>query len=461
MTAAKVYSLEVLREGQRQAATFEEAMAVRERGPDVGRAPAKKKLNYLLRSSYRQTSVKDLLSLDDDQARGFLERIRWGHLGENRQVCPKCGTIDTHIWCKAPRRWKCRAKMCGHQFTVLQGTRLHGAKKSYQELLALLFEFVEGKDSVSARQLCGKHNLAYHTAYVMFMKVREAIADSMKAEPKLTGYIQADAAYFMKYVRPGNVGTGAALTAKRDQKNAGLDGSGKLKVTVSPKMHALVVFVQAGPPKKRRYKVAVVKTENQVELLTLGKEYCDRNALLTTDGHAGYNFYTGAFQQHYVVDHTSEFLNEDGMHTNLAEGFFSRMRSAETGAWHKMTLAHIEDYGWEFAWRQTMVGYSNLEQLEDLLARMLRTGRAVRYGGYWCKSQAAPGRVADAQDDVLAAEVAKEAVPKKRGRPRAGTVRAQTPEVAKRRYIRRTSLTRGAAAVPGSSVRQNSGDDSS
>ena len=76
--------------------------------------------------------------------------------------------------------------MCGHQFTVLQGTRLHGSKKSYQDLLALLFEFVEGKDSISARQLSGKHDLAYHTAYVLVMKVREAIADSMKAEPKLS-----------------------------------------------------------------------------------------------------------------------------------------------------------------------------------------------------------------------------------------------------------------------------------
>jgi len=417
-------------------------------GPDVGRPDVKKKTNYLLKAEYRGTSVQKLLRLSDDDARAFFERIRWGHLGEGQQVCPKCGSIDSHYWCKAPHRWKCRNKVCGHQFTVLQGTRLHGAKKTYQEMLALLFEFVEGKDSVSARQMGGKYDLAYHTAYVLGMKVREAIADSMKAEPKLTGYIQADAAYFMKYVRPGNVGTGAALAARRDQKNAGLDAEGKAKVTVSRRMHAMVVFVQAGPPGQRRYKVAVVKTENQVDLLTLGKEYCDREGLLTTDGHAGYNFYTGAFQQHYVVDHTTEFYSDEGMHTNLAEGFFSRIRSAETGAWHKMTLAHIEEYGWEFAWRQTMVGRSNLEQLEDLLARVLKFGRATRYADYWCKSKTAPSRVPDAGDDALAMEVDKDSVPKKRGRPSADTVRPQVPERPKRKYIRRTSLTKGAGKMP-------------
>ncbi|WP_119353341.1 IS1595 family transposase [Azohydromonas sediminis] len=417
-------------------------------GPDVGKPQAPEKTNYLLKADYRTTSVQKLLQLSDDEARAFFERIRWARLGEGRQVCPQCGSIDSHYWCKGPRRWKCRNKVCGHQFTVLQGTRLHGAKKTYQELLALLFEFVEGKDSVSSRQLSGKYDLAYHTAYVLGMKVREAIADSMKAEPKLTGYIQADAAYFMKYVRPGNVGTGAALAAKRDQKNAGLDSEGKTKNTVSPRMHALVVFVQTGPVGTRRYKVAVVKTENQVDLLTLGKEYCDREGLLTTDGHSGYNFYTGAFQQHYVVDHTTQFFTDEGMHTNLAEGFFSRMRSAQNGAWHKMTLAHIEEYGWEFAWRQTMVGRSNLEQLEDLLARMLNSGRSGRYADYWKKSAAAPSRVPDAEDDAVAMEVDKQSVPKKRGRPSADTVRPQVPERPKRKYTRKTSLTKGAGQMP-------------
>jgi hypothetical protein len=270
----------------------------------------------------------------------------------------------------------------------------------------------------------------------------------MKAEPKLTGYIQADAAYFMKYVRPKNVGTGAALAAKRDQKNAGLDAEGKTKNTISAKMHALVVFVQAGPPGHRRYKVAVVKTENQVDLLTLGKEYCDRGALLTTDGHAGYNFYSGAFQQHYVVDHTTTFYNDDGMHTNQAEGFFSRMRSAESGAWHKMTLGHIEEYGWEFAWRQSMVGHSNRDQLEDLLGRLLRTGRATRYADYWGKSKTTPKPTVEPGADAVAMEVQKDSVPKKRGRPAADTVKPQVPEVPRRKYKRRGSLTRGAAGRP-------------
>jgi len=418
-------------------------------GPDA-RWTRDQKTNYLLKAAYRKTSLPKLLRLSEDDARALFEKIRWGHLGQNKQVCPKCGTIDTHYWCSTPRRWKCRGKLCGHQFTVLQGTRLHGTKQSYQDLLGLLFEFVEGKDSRSARCMAGTYDLAYHTAYVMLMKVREAIADSMLAEPPLTGYVQADAAYFMKYVRPGNVGTGASLAAKRDRKNAGLDEAGKTKNSISPKMHALVVFVQAAQPGMRRYKVALVKTENQVDLLTLGKQFCDADAVLTTDGHSGYNLFSGMFQEHLVIDHSSVFADQDGNNTNLAEGFFSRMRSAEAGAWHKMTLGHLEGYGWEFAWRQAMVEHTNLDQLKDLLGRILKSGRAVEYRDYWCKSIASPARKVEAGARAKATEVDKDTVPARRGRPLKDSVRPQVPERPKRKYARRSSLVRGAGKQPGS-----------
>lgn len=66
------------------------------------------------------------------------------------------------------------------------------------------------------------------------------------------------------------------------------------------------------------------------------------------------------------------------------------MRSAGAGAWQKMTVAHLEECGWEFAWRQTMVGRSNLDQLEDLLRRVLKSGRATEYREYWESRQQGP-----------------------------------------------------------------------
>lgn len=417
-------------------ASFDDVDTDAARGPDAAWAPPSKGRNYLLRSAYRQTGLLDILGKGEAGLQAYLAGIRWGGHGEGKQVCPSCGTVDTHYWCASVNRWKCRDKTCGKQFSLFSGTRFHNMKMSVEQFAGILFQFVEAKDSVSARELSGLYDLNHQSVHVTTLKIREAIRETMSAEPLLSGYVQADAAYFMKYQRPGNVGTGASLSAKRDQKNAGLDESGKVAQTVNPKMHALVVFVQSGQKGRRRYKVAVVKTENQVDMLTLGQQFCVKGALLVTDQHSAYNFFTGEFDAHYRVNHSKEFMNDDGFHTNHAEGFFARMRAAVGGAWHKMTLQHLEEYGWEFAWRQSMVGADNLAQYEDLLRRVLKSGRATRFADYW-GTRPGPKPKAPADSQGPAMEVDKGGIKKKRGRPALGTVKAREPERPKRPYKRR------------------------
>lgn len=412
--------------------------APRARGPNAYWLPPDEGRNYLLRAEYRRTSLLKLLDKSEAEQRAYLAGIRWGEHGENKQVCPACGSIETHYWCESVSRWKCRDKLCGKQFTVFSGTRFHNMKMSMPQFLGIMFQFVEAKDSVSSRELSGLYDLNHQSVHVTTLKIREAIRETMSAEPLLDGYIQADAAYFMKYQRPKNVGTGASLSAKRDQKNAGLNENGKVAQTVSPKMHALVVFVQSGAKGQRRYKVAVVKTENQVDMLTLGQQFCTKNALLVTDQHSAYNFFTGEFDAHFRVNHSEEFMSEDGFHTNYAEGFFARVRAAVGGAWHKMTLQYLEEYGWEFAWRQTMAGHNNLYQLNDLLRRVLNSGRATRFADYWgTRPEPKPKVPADGRGTVMAVD--KDGVKKKRGRPTVGTVRPKEPEKPKRTYKRRTA----------------------
>lgn len=408
----------------------------RSRGPNARWRRTKDERNYLLRPEYRKVNLMDLAAMDESAAREYLARVRWGQHGEGRQVCPACGSINTHYWCASIRRWKCREKNCGNQFTAFSGTRVHNLRMGAATFLSLMLHFVEAKDSISARELSGLHNLNHQTAHVLTLKVREALRATMRAEPPLDGYVQADAAYFLKYVRPGNVGTGAASAVKREQKNAGLDENAKAPQTVNPKMHALVVFAQAGQKGRRRYKVAVVKTENQVDLLTFGQQFCARTAALVTDQHSAYNFFSGEFDQHFRVNHSTEFMSEEGFHTNQAENYFARIRAAQGGAWHRLTLQHLEEYGWEFAWRQTMAGQSNQHQLEDLLRRVLNSGRAERFGDYWNKRKTPKPPVAP-EENGTAIEVDKAGVKKKRGRPKLGTVRPKQPTAPKRPYRRR------------------------
>lgn len=396
------------------------------RGPDATWPPAKDKRNYLLCADYRQESLSELYKRTDEETVQYLAKVRWSSLGENKQACPACGTVGSHYWCKSIGGWKCRDKLCGKQFTVFAGTRFHGIKMSPKTFMSILFHFVEAKDGISSRELSGLHNFNHQTIHVMTLKIREALRETMGAEPPLTGYVQADAAYFIKYVRPGNIGMGASTAAKVQQKNAGLDENGKVHNTVSPNMHALVVFVQAGQQGHREYRIARVKTENQVDLLMLGQKFCAPDAALVTDQHSAYNFYSGEFIEHHRVNHQVEFMNKDGFNTNFAEGIFARLRAAVAGAWHRTSIQNLEEYGWEVAWRQTMVGRPNNEQLEDLLRRVLTSGRAKRFVDYWSKRPLAtrPKR----EELGMLVEVDKNDVSKKRGRPTAGIVKMHKPK---------------------------------
>jgi transposase-like protein len=385
--------------------------------------------SYLLKAAYRVVSLANIYEGGEQEAIDLFAKIRWGEIG--RQACPRCGEIARHYWTARYKRWKCRS--CDKQFTVCSGTYLHATKINPVTLLSLLFHFVEAKDSVSAREVSGLHKLNHQTTHVTYLKVREAIRASMLKEPLLTGDVQADAAYFIKYLRPGNTGTGPSFAIQQKQKNAGLDESAKApRQAHHPDMHALVVFVQAGTQGRRHYKVARIKTETQVDLLDIGQNFCASAAVLTTDQHSGYDLLTGAVAEHRVINHSQHFQDEHGNNTNLAEGFFSRLRHAYRGAWHRTSVQYLELYGWEFAWRLTMVGASNDEQLNDLLTRLLTQTRPADLIDYWRKRPGAPAP--DSNEAGMLVEISKEDVPRRLGRPVKSPLRKKTEPRKKRAY---------------------------
>jgi len=104
------------------------------------------------------------------------------------------------------------------------------------------------------------------------------------------------------------------------------------KRTVGPNMHALVVFVQMGLQGERRYKVAKIKTETQVDIACARAALLHGRVVLVTTRPMPTLILPGSFSNHERVNHSRQFVNAEGMHTNLAEGFFSCVRRAQAGA---------------------------------------------------------------------------------------------------------------------------------
>jgi transposase-like protein len=111
-----------------------------------------------------------------------------------------------------------------------------------------------------------------------------------------------------------------------------LNDKGKTKAHEhSADMPALVVFVQDGAQGSRRYKVTVVKTESEADMEMLADEFCERGAVISTDQLSSYFVLSGTWD-HRFVNHNAEFKSKAGVHTNLAENYFARMRACQAGA---------------------------------------------------------------------------------------------------------------------------------
>ena len=52
------------------------------------------------------------------------------------------------------------------------------------------------------------------------------------------------------------------------------------------------------------------------------------------------------------VNHSVEYVGEDGASVNQAESWFSRLRRAEYGVHHRISGAYLYQYANEMAWRE-------------------------------------------------------------------------------------------------------------
>lgn len=348
----------------------------------------------------RTISLSDAIFNDDDAARLWLAEHRWGTEG---QVCPWCGDADQHYWLAKRKVWKCRAPLCERQFSVVSGTKFHATSLRPHAVVRLMALWQESAEGMSSRQLAGLMKLNYRAAHLHAMKMREALVQTQDRSP-LTGIVEVDAAYFCRYVRPPNKGTGTSYRTKVTSVEGSEDTTSSVPTTKAvrakspveranrgaarkdgkylqnPNMHALVAFVQRlASGGIARIRVAVLKTETQVDILPLVMEFVDEGATVLSDEHGAYTPVSAVVATHERIRHKTLFVDEGGIHTNNVECFFGEMRRAQQGAFHNVGLGYLHYYATEIAWRLEMRDKPNGVRLQDLAQRVLRSGRPSQF----------------------------------------------------------------------------------
>ena len=265
---------------------------------------------------------------------------RWfeSHMWATGRCCGKCGSLNTHEVANAkPMPYRCRD--CRGYFSVRTGTALERSKVPLRKWgIAIYLEMTRLK-GVSSMNLHRDIGVNQRTAWFMLHRIRQAWAGDRTN--MFVGPIEVDETYM-----------GGKRKNMSKAKRAQLEGRGAVGKTA---------VLGAKDRTTNRVSARVVAETDKATLQGFVAQQAMPEATVYTDEHASYQ---GMPFHHETVKHSVAEYVRDQAHTNGVESFWSMLKRAHTGTFHKLSPKHLDRYVSEFA------GKHNIRE-EDTLAQMV------------------------------------------------------------------------------------------
>jgi transposase-like protein len=322
--------------------------------------------HFLLSAAVRTLSLAQIMRMTDDEARDTFKRIRW-FANRGEPFCPHCGCLTVYTLAEAPPRWKCGG--CRRKFSLTSGTLFHSRKLPVRDYLAVIALFVNGVKGTSALQISRDININPKSAFVLLHKLREAMGSSI-ANADLGGEgktAEIDGAYFGGHIKPEN--------RKEDRKDR------RLAVEQTGKRMVVVVTRERGG----RTIPFVVPSES--DAIPMIRNRIASGTVVHADESASWDRLHASFDMRRV-NHSIEYKGADDACTNQAESFFSRLRRAEIGQYHRISGHLLYQYANEAAWREHNRRKPNGTNWNAVIGASLAGPKSPVWTGYWHRSAA-------------------------------------------------------------------------
>jgi hypothetical protein len=111
-------------------------------------------------------------------------------------------------------------------------------------------------------------------------------------------------------------------------------------------------------------------------------------AIIMADEAGGWDLLHASYDTRRV-NHSVEYVAEDGTNTNQAESWFSRLRRAEYGVHHRISGQYLYQYANEMAWREDNRRVPNGMQFRLIGRAALQLPKSTNWCGYWQRSATA------------------------------------------------------------------------
>jgi transposase-like protein len=324
--------------------------------------------HFLLSKSAKTLSLASVFRMSDLEAETAFRKIRW-HNTAGASVCPHCGGLDAYEARRSNGTLRFRCKACAKDFTLTSGTLFASHKLPLQSYLAAIVIFCNEVKGKSALALSRDLSVSYKCAFVLSHKMREAMSVELKGRV-LGGEgkeVAIDGGYFGGYVKPAN------LKGDRKDRRMFENKSGKRQCVV-------IVRERDGGSLP-----AVFKSEAQA--LNFIRSRVAKGTIIHADESNAWNDLHSRYEMKRI--NHQEAYSLDGACTNMAEGFFSRLRRAEVGHHHHIAGTYLLRYAQEASWREDNRRISNGEQVSRVTELALAAKPSVDFSGYWQRHKAA------------------------------------------------------------------------
>ena len=268
------------------------------------------------------------------------------HLG---QVAPAYKAVDKHAT-RRLHQWLCRK----------HGTKsrkyvhfMEGSKLGFQVWMIATFLLSTNLKSVSSMKLHRDLEITQKTAWFLAHRIRRALD---RDGDMFAGPVEVDETYF-----------GGKRKNMPNAKRKLLAGTGR-----GPVGKVAVVGIKDRETKNVRAKV--VEATDKATLQGFVVEHTAPGATVYTDEASAYE---GLHFTHESVKHSVSQYVRGMAHTNGAESFWSMLKRAHMGTFHKLSPKHLHRYLDEFEGRQNVRENDTIDQLGAMVEGM--EGKRLRY----------------------------------------------------------------------------------